>query len=318
MNTAAMSGSSMSAGWSAFVVALVVLNVAGSLWLILWTAKRKAGDPGPTDTSHVWDENLTEYNKPLPKWWVNLFYLTIVFAIGYLAWYPGLGAFRGYGGWSSAQQHDRDKATEDRKLEATFAPYAGKPIDAIAQDPKALKLGKAIFANTCAACHGSSGQGAVGYPNLTDDIWHWGGAPDQILETVLNGRQAAMPAWEQALGGKEGVTAVAVYVQSLHGLKADPSLASIGRNQYETICVSCHGPEGKGMQAVGAPDLTDDYWLYGDGLATLQQTIGQGRNGLMPAHGPILGETRARVAAAYVWSLSHTSPAGAATAGGTR
>ena len=312
MNTAAMS-----AGWSAFIIALVVLNVAGSLWLILWTAKRKAGDPGPTDTSHVWDENITEYNKPLPKWWVNLFYLTIVFTIGYLAWFPGLGAFAGYSGWSSAKQHDQDKAAEDKKLEATFAPFAGKPIDQIAQDPKALKLGKAIFSNTCAACHGSSGQGATGYPNLTDNIWHWGGAPDQILETVLNGRQAAMPAWEAALGGKEGVTAVAVYVQSLHGLKVDPALANIGKNKYETICVSCHGPDGKGMQAVGAPDLTDDYWLYGDSLATLQQSIGQGRNGQMPAHSPILGETRARLAAAYVWSLSHKAPA-AATAGGAQ
>lgn len=310
MNTAAMS-----AGWSAFIIALVVLNVAGSLWLILWTAKRKAGDPGPTDTSHVWDENITEYNKPLPKWWVNLFYLTIVFTIGYLAWFPGLGAFAGYSGWSSAKQHDQDKAAEDKKLEATFAPFAGKPIDQIAQDPKALKLGKAIFSNTCAACHGSSGQGATGYPNLTDDIWHWGGSPDQILETVLNGRQAAMPAWESALGGKEGVTAVAVYVQSLHGLKVDPALANIGKNKYETICVSCHGPDGKGMQAVGAPDLTDDYWLYGDSLATLQQSIGQGRNGQMPAHGPILGETRARLAAAYVWSLSHKAPA---TVGGAQ
>ena len=312
-----MNTGSMSAGWSAFITALVVLNVVGCVWLIWWTAKRRPGDPGPTDTSHVWDENLTEYNKPLPKWWNNLFYITIVFTIGYLAWFPGLGAYAGYGGWSSAKQHDTDKAAEDKKLEATFAPFAGKPIDQIAQDPKALKLGKAIFSNTCAACHGSSGQGATGYPNLTDNIWHWGGAPDQILETVLNGRQAAMPAWEEALGGKEGVTAVAVYVQSLHGLKVDPALANIGKNKYETICVSCHGPDGKGMQAVGAPDLTDGYWLYGDSLAVLQQSIGQGRNGQMPAHGPILGDTRARLAAAYVWSLSHKAPA-AATAGGAQ
>jgi len=315
MNTAAMSTGSMSAGWSAFIIALVVLNVVGCVWLIWWTAKRRPGDPGPTETSHVWDENITEYNKPLPKWWNNLFYITIVFTIGYLAWFPGLGAFGGYSGWSSAKQHDEDKAAEDKKLEATFAPYAGQSIDKIAQDPKALKLGKAIFSNTCAACHGSSGQGAIGYPNLTDSIWHWGGSPEQILETVLNGRQAAMPAWEAALGGKEGVTAVAVYVQSLHGLKVDPTLANIGKNKYETICISCHGPDGKGMQAVGAPDLTDDYWLYGNSLAALEQSIGQGRNGQMPAHGPILGETRARLAAAYVWSLSHKEPAAATTGG---
>ncbi len=299
-----MNTGSMSAGWSGFIIALVVLNVVGCVWLIWWTAKRRPGDPGPTDTSHVWDENITEYNKPLPKWWSNLFYITIIFTIGYLAWFPGLGAFAGYSGWSSAKQHDADKATEDKKLAATFAPFEGKPIDVIAKDPNALKLGKAIFSNTCATCHGSTAQGAIGYPNLTDDIWHWGGAPEQVLETVLNGRQAAMPAWEQALGGKQGVTAVAVYLQSLGGEKVDSSLANIGKNKYETICVSCHGPDGKGMQALGAPDLTDDYWLYGDSVAAIEQSIAQGRNGMMPAHAPIVGETRARLAAAYVWSLS--------------
>ena len=302
--TAANVGTGMSAGWSAFVIALVVLNVAGCVWLIWWTARRRPGDPGATDTSHVWDENITEYNKPMPRWWINLFYITIVFTIGYLAWYPGFGAFAGTSRWTSAGEHDADKRAEDRKLAATFAPYAGKPIDQIAKDPKALHLGKAVFANNCATCHGSTAQGAIGYPNLTDDIWHWGGAPDQILETVLNGRQAAMPAWESALGGKQGVTAVAVYLQSMRGEKVDTSLANIGKNKYETICVSCHGVDGKGMQALGAPDLTDDYWLYGDDLAALEQSIGQGRNGQMPAHAPIVGETRARLAAAYVWSLS--------------
>ena len=311
-----MNTGSMSAGWSGFIIALVVLNVVGCVWLIWWTAKRRPGDPGPTDTSHVWDENITEYNKPLPKWWSNLFYITIIFTIGYLAWFPGLGAFAGYSGWSSAKQHDADKATEDKKLAATFAPFEGKPIDVIAKDPNALKLGKAIFSNTCATCHGSTAQGAIGYPNLTDDIWHWGGAPEQVLETVLNGRQAAMPAWEQALGGKQGVTAVAVYLQSLGGEKVDSSLANIGKNKYETICVSCHGPDGKGMQALGAPDLTDDYWLYGDSVAAIEQSIAQGRNGMMPAHAPIVGETRARLAAAYVWSLSQDKAT--ATKGGAQ
>lgn len=302
--SAANVGTGMSAGWSAFVIALVVLNVAGCVWLIWWTARRRPGDPGATDTSHVWDENLTEYNKPMPRWWINLFYITIVFTIGYLAWYPGFGAFAGTSRWTSAGEHDADKAAEDKKLAATFAPYEGKAIDEIAKDPKGLRLGKAVFANNCATCHGSTAQGAIGYPNLTDNIWHWGGAPDQILETVLNGRQAAMPAWESALGGKQGVTAVAVYLQSMRGEKVDTSLANIGKNKYETICVSCHGVDGKGMQALGAPDLTDDYWLYGENLAALEQSIGQGRNGQMPAHAPIVGETRARLAAAYVWSLS--------------
>ena len=303
----------MSRAWSMYVIALVVLNIVGCVWLIWWTARRRPGDPGATDTSHVWDGDLTEYNKPMPRWWINLFYLTIVFTIGYLAWYPGFGAFAGSSGWTSAKEHDADKAAEDKKLAATFAPYADKPIDAIAQDPKALKLGKAIFSNTCATCHGSSAQGAIGYPNLTDDIWHWGGSPEQILETVLNGRQAAMPAWESALGGPQGVTEVAVYLQSMRGEKVDSSLANAGKSRYDTICVSCHGADGKGMQALGSPDLTDDYWLYGDDARAIETSIALGRNGAMPAHAPIIGDTRARLVAAYVWSLSHAKTAQADT-----
>ncbi len=303
----------MTAGWSIFIIALIVLNIVGCVWLIWWTARRRPGDPGPTDTSHVWDGDLTEYNKPMPRWWINLFYITIVFTIGYLAWYPGFGAFAGYSKWTSAKEHDADKATEDRKLAATFAPYANKPIDVIAQDPNALKLGKSIFSNTCATCHGSSAQGATGYPNLTDNIWHWGGSPDQILETVMNGRQAAMPAWESALGGPQGVAEVAVYLQSLRGGKVDTALANAGKNKFDAICVSCHGPDAKGNPAMGAPNLTDDYWLYGDSTAAVEASIAKGRNGQMPAHLPILGETRVRLVAAYVWSLSHKQAQGAAS-----
>lgn len=184
----------MSAGWIGFIVALVVLNILGCVWLLWWTGRRRPGDPAPEDTSHVWDGDLTEYNKPLPKWWINLFYLTIVFSIGYIAWYGGLGVIPGYAGWSSTGEHDEVKAVQDKKLEATFAPFANQPIDALAKDPKALALGRSIFNNTCATCHGSTGQGATGYPNLTDGIWHWGGTPDLILQTVLDGREGVMPA----------------------------------------------------------------------------------------------------------------------------
>lgn len=304
-----MNAGSMSAGWSWFVIALVVVNVLGCVWLIWWTARRRPGDPGPTDTSHVWDENITEYNKPMPRWWINLFYLTIIFSIGYLAWYPGLGDFAGTSGWTSAKEHDAEKAEQDKRLAAAFAPYAGKPIDQIARDPAAVALGKSIFGNNCATCHGSSAQGAIGYPNLTDASWQWGGAPEQILETILNGRQAAMPPWEAALGGPQGVTAVTAYVQTLSGGQADSTLANVGKNKYEAICISCHGPDGKGMQALGAPDLTDDVWLYGGSPAAIATSIAKGRNGQMPAHGPLIGETRVRLAAAYVWSLSQGKPA---------
>ncbi len=296
----------MSQAWSWFVIALVVLNLFGCLWLIWWTARRRPGDPGATDTSHIWDGDLTEYNKPMPRWWINLFYLTIAFAVGYLVWYPGFGAFAGSSKWTSAREHDAEKAAQDKKLELAFAPFAGKSIDAIARDPRAVKLGRSIFSNNCATCHGSSAQGAIGYPNLTDHIWHWGGTPEQILDTLLNGRQAAMPGWESALGGPQGVTEVAVYLQSLRGERVDAGLARAGELKFAGICVSCHGVDGKGNQALGAPDLTDDYWLYGDSVAAIKQSIAQGRNGAMPAHAPIIGETRVRLVGAYVWSLSHT------------
>ena len=183
--------------------------------------------------------------------------------------------------------------------------YAGLPIDQLARDPKALSVGRSIFGNTCAACHGSSGQGAIGYPKLTDDSWQWGGTPEAITATVLNGRQAVMPALGAAVGGDAGVRQLAIYVQSLSGEYADPDLAAAGEVKFAGICAACHGANGKGNPAVGAPDLTDRYSLYGNDAQTLRATIDKGRNGQMPAHAAILGDTRARLAAAYVWSLTH-------------
>ena len=300
----------MSGAWSVYVIALIVLNIGGCAWLLWWTAKRRPGDPGPEDTSHVWDGDLTEYNKPLPKWWINLFWITIVFALAYLAWYPGFGAFAGYGGWSSQAEHDAQKAADDARLEATFAPYQGRPIDQLAGDPTALKLGRSIFNNTCATCHGSSAQGAIGYPNLADDIWHWGDTPDAVLTTVLDGREGVMPEWGTVLtgiGGDNAVDYVVAYVRTLsqpQGTLRNDYMAAQGKSLYDGVCVACHGVEGKGNQAMGAPDLTDDYWMYGDSKESLRQTVAMGRKGSMPAHRALLGETRARLAAAYVWSLS--------------
>ena len=307
----------MTSGWTWYIIFLVVLNIGGCAWLLWWTSRRRPGDPKPEDTSHVWDGDITEYNKPLPKWWINLFYLTILFAIGYLFWYGGLGAVKAYSGWTSTGQHDRAKAVSDARLEQTFAPYAGQAIDVLAQDPKALALGRSIFSNTCATCHGSSGQGAIGYPNLTDDIWHWGGSPEQILQTVLDGREGIMPEWGTVLtgmGGPEAVDYTIAYVRTL----SDPDslqnnfMAAQGRKLYEGVCAACHGVDGKGNQELGAPDLTDDYWLYGNSKEALRDAIVKGHHGVMPAHRELLGETRSRLVAAYVWSLSN-KPNGATT-----
>ena len=315
----------MTTGWSVYVIFLVTLNIVGCVWLIWWTARRSPGDPAPTDTGHLWDGDVTEYNKPMPRWWINLFYLTIVFAIGYLIVYPGLGSYAGTFGWTSARQHAIDKAAEDRKLEATFAAYAGKPIDELARDPAAVRLGRSIFAENCAACHGSSARGAIGYPNLTDSTWLWGGSPDRILETIQHGRENMMPAWGSVLtgmGGGNAVDEVIAYVRVLgssdHSL-VNNTLAAQGKPMFDSICAACHGPEGKGDPARGIPNLTDADWLYGGSNEDLRKSISDGRHGQMPAHLGILGDTRTRLVGAYVWSLSHaagaTAPAGASPAG---
>jgi cytochrome c oxidase cbb3-type subunit 3 len=306
----------MTAGWSWYVIALVALNIAGCVWLLWWTARRRPGDPKPEDTSHVWDGDLTEYNKPLPRWWINLFYLTIIFSIGYLVWYPGFGNFAGYGKWTSQAEHDRDADRATATLEETFAPYRGQPIDVLARDPQAVKLGSSIFGNTCATCHGSSAKGAIGYPDLTDDVWHWGGSPEQVLQSVLDGREGVMPPWGkilQGMGGPDATDYVIAHVRALGETSGDARsdyAAARGKALYEGVCVACHGKDGTGNQALGAPDLTDDYWMYGDSREALREGIANGHHGIMPPHRALLGETRARLAAAYVWSLSH---GGAAT-----
>ncbi len=307
----------MSTGWSWFVIALVALNIAGCVWLLWWTARRRPGDPAPTDTSHVWDDDITEYNKPLPRWWINGFYLTIIFSIGYIFWYGGLGHYEGYAKWSSAREHALEKARQDVLMKETFSQYEGKPLPEIAKDERAIALGRAIFNNTCATCHGSAAQGAIGYPDLTDDIWHWGGEPEQVLQTVLDGREGVMPEWGKVLtgmGGENAVDYVANYVLALGDEKAMEGnyMAAQGRKLYEGVCVACHAKDGTGNQAMGAPDLTDDYWMYGDSKASIVQTIENGRHGVMPAHRELLGETRSRLVAAYVWSLSNAPKAGAA------
>jgi cytochrome c oxidase cbb3-type subunit 3 len=297
----------MTTGWSLYVIFLVVLNIVGCAWLLWWTSKRR-GDEARNDsetTGHVWDGDLTEYNKPLPRWWIILFWLTIAYSVGYLVWYPGMGNFAGTSGWSSAKEHDADKAEADARLAEAFGRFDGMSVDEVAKHEEAVAFGARLFQNHCAQCHGSDARGAKGFPNLTDGDWLWGGSPEQILATIVDGRQAAMPALGAAIGGDVGVTEVAAYVQSLSGIKADPALAEAGKAKYAGVCAACHGVEGKGNPILGAPNLTDDTWLYGSDFATISEGIRNGRNGMMPAHGPIIGETRSRLVGAYVWTISH-------------
>ena len=299
--------------WSYYVIALTAISLIGATWLLWVTSKKRHANDTQSSTEttgHVWDGDLSEYNKPLPRWWINLFYLTIVFAVGYLIWYPSADKVGGKGNWSSKGQHDAEKAKADAKLQALYARFDGKGIEVIAQDTAALTTGKQVYANNCAVCHGSDAGGAKGFPNLRDAIWKFDGSPEGILTTinggvnVEGGRAAVMPAMAAVLGSEQAVTESAVYVQSLSGMKVDETLAAAGSKSYATVCAACHGVDGKGNPALGAPNLTDNDWMYGSTLEDIKYGINNGRAGQMPAHLPLIGETQARLAAAYVYSLS--------------
>ncbi len=305
----------MSIGWTVFIALLTALNVLGCVWLIWYTSRRRKDEP--ETTGHVWDEDIREYNKPLPRWWVNLFYLTIVFSIAYLIWYPGLGGFSGLSGWSSAAEHEAERARQETRFNERFGRYAELPIEAIADSPEAMRFAAALFANHCAMCHGSDARGAPGFPNLRDGHWQWGGTPEAILHSIRYGREGVMPGFAAALGSEQAVSEVAVYVQGLAGLRVDPALAAAGRQRYQTICAACHGPEGRGNPLLGAPDLTHGAFTYGASFEALRRTIAEGRHGIMPPQGPVLGELRARILAAYVWALNRDD-GNAGTAGAGR
>lgn len=296
----------MSSGWSLFVIVVTILNILACVWLLRWTAKPKSADErigGGADTGHTWDGDLREYNNPLPKWWLWLFYLTVAFGLLYLVLYPGLGTFGGIKGWSQAGQYTEEKAAAEARAAEILAPFAAMTVPELAANAQAMATANNLFQNNCAQCHGSDGGGARGFPNLANSDWQWGGDPDTIVQTIANGRMAAMTPWGEVLG-EEGVDAVVAYVQQLSGQPSDATLAAAGATQFQTFCIACHGVDGKGMTAVGAPNLTDDVWLYGGDAATLKETVTMGRAGQMPAFQDKLGEQRVRLLAAYVLKMS--------------
>jgi cytochrome c oxidase cbb3-type subunit 3 len=298
----------MTTGWSLFVVILTIVNILACVWLLRWTSKPKSAAEkigGGADTGHVWDKDLREYNNPLPKWWLWLFYITVVFGLVYLLWFPGLGKFGGMGGWSQAGQYDQESAAAEAKAAAYLAPFKSMTVQQLAADPKAMATARNLFQNNCAQCHGSDGGGAAGFPNLANSDWQWGGDPDSIVATISAGRVAAMPAWLPVVG-EQGVDAVVAYVETLSGQPADATLAASGKTIFDTNCAACHGFDGKGMAAVGAPNLTDGVWLYGGDAATLKATVANGRAGQMPAFGERLGDDRVKLLAAYALHLSES------------
>lgn len=290
--------------WNVWIILPTIGGLAAMFWLIFWLGGTR-GEPGAKveTMGHVWDENLEEYNNPLPKWWLNMFYITLFFAIGYLALYPGLGSFQGLLGWSSRGAYEKEMDAADEKYGPIFEKHAGTPIPALVNDPEAIKIGERLYATYCTTCHGSDARGVRGFPNLRDTDWLWGGTPEAIVHTIVHGRQGVMPAWE-AIIGEEGVFNVTEYVRSLAGRQVDAVVVDKGRQIYATNCAACHGAEGKGNTAMGAPNLTDNIWLHGGSQAAIQNVIAKGRINVMPAWGEFLGEAKVHILSAYIYSLS--------------
>jgi len=302
----------MSTFWSWYVTALTIGTLLALLWLVF--ATRKGEKKGETEQTmgHSFD-GIEEYDNPLPKWWFMLFVGTIIFAVAYLALYPGLGNWKGVlpgyqDGWTQVKQWQKEVDKAEAQYGPIYAKYAAMPIAEVAKDEQALKMGGRLFSTYCSICHGSDAKGAVGFPNLADNNWRWGGEPDTIKTTILHGRMAMMPAWGQVIGD-DGVKNVSAYVRStLAGLpmpQSNDADLQAGQSIFNSNCMACHGPEGKGMPMMGAPDLTHSTgWIYGSSLAQLQQTIRYGRNGQMPAQDAYLGNDKVHLLAAYVYNLS--------------
>ncbi|MDP6979095.1 MAG: cytochrome-c oxidase, cbb3-type subunit III [Myxococcota bacterium] len=295
----------MTTGWTIWVDVIVLGSLFGCAWL-LWINRtapvERVGKGEPME--HEYD-GIQELNNPLPAWWTWLFVITIVFALIYLALYPGLGSYQGMLGWTSHGQHQGEVEEAQALYGPLFDKYAATPIATLAQDEDAVETGSRLFLNHCSQCHGSDARGGDGYPNLTDDDWLYGGAPETIVTSITNGRIGNMPGLAAAVGGDEGVANMAQYVISLSGRDHDAAKAQQAASTYTTLCVVCHGADGKGNQAVGAPNLTDDIWLHGGRIDDIEYQIRTGRINQMPAHGNLLSKEKIHLLATYVYSLSH-------------
>jgi len=312
----------MTTFWSTYISVLTIGSLIGLTWLLLSTRKGQSKDTTDQTMGHAFD-GIEEYDNPLPKWWFWLFVGTLAFGVGYLILYPGLGNWKGVlpgyqDGWTQVKEWQKEMDKADARFGPIFAKFAAMPVEEVAKDPQALKMGSRLFASNCSVCHGSDAKGAYGFPNLTDKDWRWGGEPETIKASIMGGRHGVMPAWSEVIG-EQGVADVAAFVltrmdgRSLpQGVKADPLK---GQEIFAANCVACHGPEGKGTPAMGAPDLTHPQaFIYGSSFAQLQQTIRYGRQGQMPAQEEIQGHDKVHLLAAYVYSLSQEEPAETVTA----
>jgi cytochrome c oxidase cbb3-type subunit 3 len=296
--------------WSVYIAILVALSIIGCA-VLLWS-QSKVQVTVPKDgkvetTGHVYD-GLEEFNNPMPRWWMWLFYITIVFAVIYLVLYPGFGSFAGKLGWRSTGQYQEEIKLAEAEVGPMFEKYKATDLKALAADSKANAMGERLFLTYCAQCHGSDARGNKGFPNLADHDWLYGGDPETIKLSILNGRHGQMPPMGAAVGSEKDIESVTHYVLSLSGSAHDSIKATAGREKF-AVCAACHGADGKGTAAMGAPTLTDKTWLYGGSVATIMETIRLGRNNVMPAFSDFLGEAKVHLLAAYVWSLSNKQDA---------
>ena len=295
-------------GWGTYIAIVTVVSIVFCLWLALTMARGKVPGQQVGTTGHSWDEDLEELNNPLPRWWLGLFVIAIVFGFAYLWLYPGLGANAGSLGWSQTEQYEREVKQFNAVTDPLYAKFLSQDISQVAGDAQARGIGERLYLTYCVQCHGADARGAKGYPNLTDGDWLWGGEPAAIKTTILEGRQGMMPPMAQAVGSAADVENLAHYVMSLSGGGHDSTKAVLGKPRFE-VCAACHGSDGRGNTALGAPNLTDRIWLHGGGVAAVVESISKGRGGQMPAFRESLGEGKVHLLAAYVWGLSRSAAA---------
>lgn len=304
----------MSTFWNAWITIIIIGVMLGCIWLISWTRKKQGDETLDQTTGHAHD-GIEEYDNPLPRWWLYKFYGTILFGAVYFVLYPGLGEWwPGVLHWTQANQWQKEVEKADAEYGPLYAKYAAMPLNQVAQNPDAIKMGQRIFSTNCAVCHGSDAKGNYGFPNLTDNDWIYGGSPEVIELTIADGRRSTpetmgvtMPAWE-AIIGNDGIDQVTAYLLTLSGRDADKAKAEKGQAIFVANCAACHGADAKGNQAMGAPNLSDDIWLYGGTPEQIQHTIRVGRAGVMPAHKDLLGKDRVHLVAAYIYNLSQQTP----------
>ena len=294
----------VSEGWAIYVAVITVVSILACGLLLQSMSRRPAGEQPVDTTGHVWDEDLAEWNNPLPRWWTWLFWLTIVFGLVYLALYPGLGSYKGYLSWSSSGQYQAEQQQADATYGPTIAKFVAQDVKAVAADPEARQMGQRLFLNYCAQCHGSDAGGSRGFPSLRDRDWLYGGEPATIRASITEGRNGIMPPMDAALGSSDAVRDTAQYVLKLSGRTFDSLRAFRGKQKFDSICVACHGADGKGNQQLGAPNLTDDVWLHGGSEASIIETISKGRTGAMPSHKDFLDAGKIHLLTAYVYGLS--------------